>query len=193
MTRRSKIALLILVVAVGVMGFYALRLKKRAEQLPVRAADMRPVPPPVVGKSENLTLYVADDRDGLLHMQLANIALPPEPSERGLQVMRALIAAYQQKDSHHPLAEGADVNAVFVVPPNEAVVDVNAAFADGHRSGVLVEQLTLASIAQTLAANVPNVGRIKILVDGKERETLAGHADISSFYDVAVDPWPVAP
>lgn len=193
MTRRSKIALLILVVAVGVMGFYALRLKKRAEQLPVRAGDMRPVPPPVVGKSENLTLYVADDRDGLLHMQLANIALPPEPSERGLQVMRALIAAYEQKDSHHPLAEGADVNAVFVVPPNEAVVDVNAAFADGHRSGVLVEQLTLASIAQTLAANVPNVGRIKILVDGKERETLAGHADISSFYDVAVDPWPVAP
>lgn len=193
MTRRSKIALLILIAAVGLMGFYAFRLKQRAEQLPVRAADTRPAPPPVVGKAENLTLYVADDRDGQLHMQLANIALPAEASERALQVLRALVSVYEQKDSHHPLAEGADVNAVFLVPPDEAVVDVNGAFADGHRSGVLVEQLTLASIAQTLATNVPNVGKIKILVDGKERETLAGHADISSLYDVSLDPWPVAP
>jgi hypothetical protein len=185
--------LLILVATVAIMGLYALRLKRRAEQLPVQKAVNRPVAPPVVGKSENLMLYVADDTDGLLHMQLANIALPAEPSERALQVMRALIAAYEQKDSHHPLAEGADVNAVFLVAPNTAIVDVNGAFVDGHRSGVLVEQLTLASVAQTLAANVPNVGRIKILVDGKERETLAGHADISSFYDVSVDPWPVAP
>jgi hypothetical protein len=26
---------------------------------------------------------------------------------------------------------------------------------------------------------------VKILVDGKERETLSGHADISDFYDVS--------
>jgi len=25
---------------------------------------------------------------------------------------------------------------------------------------------------------------VKILVDGKERDTLAGHADLSNFYDV---------
>jgi hypothetical protein len=25
---------------------------------------------------------------------------------------------------------------------------------------------------------------VKILVDGKERDTLAGHADLSTFYDV---------
>ena len=193
MTRRSKIALLILVAAVALMGYYALRLKRRAEQLPVRALDNKPVAPPIVGKAQNITLYVADDSDGLLHMQLASIALPIEPSERALQVVRALITSYQQKDSHHALAERADVNAVFLVPPNTAVVDVNSAFADGHRSGVLVEELTVASIAQTLAANVPNVGRIKILVDGKERETLAGHADLTSFYDLSTDPWPIAP
>ena len=193
MTRRSKIALLILVAAVALMGYYALRLKRRAQQLPVRAVDTRPVAPPVVGKAETLTLYVADDSDALLHKQTANIALPAESSERALQVMRALIAVYQQKESHHPLAEGADVNAVFLVAPDTAIIDVNSAFADGHRSGVLVEELTVASMAQTLAANVPNIGRIKIIVDGKERETLACHADITSFYDLSTEPWPVAP
>ena len=193
MTRRSKIALIILLVAVAIMGYSALKLKRRAEQLPVRAMDARPVQPPVSGKSEALTLYVANDDDEMLHKETVRTALPEEPSERALQVMRALVAAYQQKDSHHPLADGADVNAVFLVAPNTAIVDLNNAFVDGHRSGILVEQLTVGSMAQTLAANVPNVGRVRFLVDGKERDTLAGHADIASFYDLAAEPWPIAP
>ena len=193
MTQRSKIALFILIATVAVMGYYAFKLKRRAEQLPVRVADTRPVQPPVSGKSESLTLYIANDDDEMLHKQAVSTALPEESSERALRVLRALILSYQQKNSRHALAEGADVNAVFLVAPNTAVVDLNNAFADGHRSGVLVEQLTLASMAQTLAANVPNIGRIKFLVDGKERERLAGHADIESYYDLSAEPWPVAP
>ena len=37
---------------------------------------------------------------------------------------------------------------------------------------------------QTLAANIPGLTKVKIVVDGKQRETLAGHADLSGFYDV---------
>jgi len=36
-----------------------------------------------------------------------------------------------------------------------AVIDANAALADRHRSGVLVEELTVISLVQTLSANVP--------------------------------------
>lgn len=192
MTRRTKIALLILVATVALMGWYALTLKRRAEQLPVRAADTRPVAPPVSGSAANVTLYVADDTDGMLHKRLTNIALPADPAERARQVLRALISAYLEKSSRHALATGADIDAVFLLKPNIAVVDANAEFADGHRSGILVEQLTVASIAQTLAANVPGIGKVKILVQGKERETLAGHADLSSFYDLSGEAWPVA-
>jgi hypothetical protein len=52
-------------------------------------------------------------------------------------------------------------------------------------SGILAEELTVASMIQTLAANVQGLNRVKILVDGKDRDTLAGHADLSGFYDVA--------
>jgi Sporulation and spore germination len=65
------------------------------------------------------------------------------------------------------------------------VIDLNSAFADGHRSGVLVEELTVASLIHTISANIPGIVKIKILVDGKERETLAGHASLTSFYDVS--------
>ena len=193
MTRRTKIALLILVATVAIMGYYALRLKRRAEQLPVRAADTRAVEPPVSGTAEPVTLYLADDNDGMLHKQVTSIALPDDPAERARRILRALVSAYLEKNSNHPLATGADVDAVFLVRPNIAVVDTNAEFADGHRSGILVEQLTVASVALTLAANLQGIGRVKILVQGKERETLAGHADLTSFYDLSGESWPVAP
>jgi hypothetical protein len=32
---------------------------------------------------------------------------------------------------------------------------------------------------------VSGIKQVKFLVDGRERETLAGHADLMSFYDVA--------
>jgi spore germination protein GerM len=76
------------------------------------------------------------------------------------------------------------VRSVFLIDPGVAVVDLNAAFADGHRSGVLVEELTVTSLIHTISANIPGILRVKILVDGKERDTLAGHADLSDFYDV---------
>ena len=74
---------------------------------------------------------------------------------------------------------------VYLVDPGLAVIDLNTAFANGHRSGILVEALTVASLVQTLSVNIPGIVRVKILVDGKERETLAGHADLTNFYDVA--------
>jgi hypothetical protein len=33
--------------------------------------------------------------------------------------------------------------------------------------------------------NLPKLTRLKFLVDGKERDTLAGHSDLKGFYDVA--------
>ena len=71
---------------------------------------------------------------------------------------------------------------VFLMGSDTAIVDTSAGFADSHPSGVLVEELTIASIVNTLNANDPQITRVKILVDGKERDTLAGHADLRRFY-----------
>ena len=63
---------------------------------------------------------------------------------------------------------------VFLLGSDTAVVDTSAGFADSHPSGVLAEELTIASIVVTLNANDKKITRVKILVDGRERETLAG-------------------
>jgi hypothetical protein len=183
--RHLFIAVSVLLFAVLGMSLYAWHMRGRAAANPIAPSDTRPVVPPVAGPTERVTLFVAYDDIGVLHPQSAQIPLPSVRQQRAEELLRALVALYLDKSSPHPLPKGADIRSVYLVDPDLAVIDVNAAFADGHRSGVLSEELTVASLIQTLSANISGILKVKILVEGKERETLAGHADLSDFFDVA--------
>lgn len=182
--RHLIIAVTIMVAIALAMGVYMWHMRGRVQQAEAPVEFARPVTAPVQGPTEQVTLYVAYDDPGL-RAQRASIPLPAGRQERAQELLRALLALYLDKSSSHPLGPGAEIRDVYLVDPGLAVIDVNDAFADAHRSGILVEELTLASMVQTLAVNIPGVSRVKILVGGKERETLAGHADLSCTYDVA--------
>jgi hypothetical protein len=183
--RHLFIAVSVLLLAVLGMSLYGWRMRGRAAAGPVTSSDMRPVVPPVAGATEQVTLFVAYDDTGVLLAQSARIPLPSVRQQRAEELLRSLLALYMDKASPHPLPEGADVRSVYLVDPGSAVIDINAAFADGHRSGVLSEELTVASMIQTLSTNLPGILRVKILVEGKQRDTLAGHVDLSGFFDVS--------
>jgi hypothetical protein len=182
--RHFVIAIAVLLIAVLALTGYAWHMRKTAASAPVASADTRPLAPPVAGPSEQVTLFVAHDNDGSLRAESAQIPMPSGRQQRAEELLRALLSIYLDKSSPHVLGAGAEVRAVFLVDPGVAVIDLNSAFADKHRSGVLVEELTIASLIHTISANTPGIQKVKILVDGNERDTLAGHADLSSFYDV---------
>ena len=182
--RHFVIAVAVLLVAVVGLSVYAWHMRSTAASTPVVSTDTRPLAPPVAGPSERVTLYVAHDEDGTLRAESAQIPLPSGRQQRAEELLRALLSLYLEKTSPHVLGSGAEIRSVFLVDPGVAVIDLNAAFADTHRSGVLVEELTVTSLIHTISANTPGVLKVKILVDGQERDTLAGHADLSSFYDV---------
>jgi hypothetical protein len=184
--RHLTIAFAILLAAALGLSLYALHMRKNAAApSPAAAVDTRPLAPPVAGPSERVVLFIARDDDGTLRGESAQIPMPSGRQQRAEELLRALLSIYLDKSSPHPLGPGSDIRSVYLVDPGVAVIDVNSAFADTHRSGVLVEQLTIASLIQTIAVNTPNLLKVKILVDGKQRDTLAGHADLSSYYDVA--------
>jgi hypothetical protein len=183
--RHLQIAMVVLLVAAFGLSIYAWHIRKSAAATPAVRVDTRPLAPPATGPMEKVLLYVAHDEDGTLRTQDAQIPMPSGRQQRAEELARALISLYLEKSSPHAIGSGAEVRSVFLVDPGMAVIDMNAAFADTHRSGVLVEELTIASLIHTVTANTPNILKVKILIDGKDRDTLAGHADLSSFYDVA--------
>jgi hypothetical protein len=182
--RHLVLSVAVMLVLVVGMGIYARHMRRQARELESPTASALPVAPPPVGPTETVTLYVADDTAGVLHPQAAQIPLPAGRQQRAEELLRALLRVYQQPGAGHPLSPASDIRSIYLVEPGAAVIDLNAAFADEHRSGILTEQLTVNSLVETLAMNVQGIQRVQILVDGKARDTLAGHADLSDTFDV---------
>jgi spore germination protein GerM len=185
--RRPLVIMFAILAAVAVgLGFYALHLKRKVARDEQAAIDQQTVVTPQGnGPPEAITLYVANDSDGTLGKTQVSVPMPVERSERARAVLRTLLAQYLKANSTHPIGKGSDVRQVFLMDDGTAIVDTSAAFADSHPSGILAEELTVASIVMTLNANDPKITRVKILVNGQERETLAGHADLRRFYEAA--------
>jgi hypothetical protein len=183
--RHLIIGIAVMFAAALITGAYVWHTQGSLTKAMPDAAQRHPLPPPAGGPTEQVTLYVAHDDSGALRPQSAQIPLSGGRQERAEQLLKTLLQLYLGQSSPHPIAEGSEVRAVYLVDPGLAVIDLNTAFAEKHRSGILVEELTVASLVQTLSANIPGINRVKILVEGEERESLAGHADLTRFYDVA--------
>ncbi|HTU33283.1 MAG TPA: GerMN domain-containing protein [Candidatus Acidoferrum sp.] len=129
--------------------------------------------------------------------QLAPVAvelpLSADPVERSKQVLDALIA--QPTPQQHTLPSDTTVLGFYVLPDGTAVADFSDALATETPSGIASEQTAVNSIVDTLKADVPALRRLKILIHGQEVDTLAGHVDLTGFFDLNTAPSqaPIAP
>lgn len=183
--RHFQIAFTFLLIAILIAGIFIAQLRRREEaktrQNPVAVLER----PEAEGKEETIRVLVAYDDDLALRWRETKAVMPEQRDLRARAALRALLAQYLQTPSPHPLARGTDIKHVYLLGGDTLLIDTTAAFADGHPSGVLLEELTLTSLIETLSANVSGISRVKFLVEGKERETLAGHADLMSFYQAS--------
>jgi hypothetical protein len=184
-SRKLQLIVAFLVLAILAMGFYLVHLKHKAESIAVGPVAQA-LAAPFSGPPEQMTLFVASDEDYSMRPIGISSPLPSDPGERGRLALHALILRYLEPDSHHPLGPGADVRDVYLLDPASAVVNLNGELANSHRSGIEVEQLTIFSLVLTLKAQLPQLNRVRFLVDGKTRDTLAGHLDLTAWMDVAL-------
>ncbi len=200
--RYQKIILWLLLVSSVLMAAYLIRMRARAQDQLAVVPDAAPLPIPVEAAPVRITLLIANDEDGSLAPVEQQFALPAETTTRARTLLNDLFAEYAKPGSPHPLANGSAIDDVFLLPAPEnaaanaqqmAVINLDGSFVDHHPSGILVENLTLLSILGTLHANFPQITQVRFLVDGHERDTLAGHADLSRTYLTANDVPAVVP
>ena len=183
--RHFQITVALVLLAILVSGVVIIRTTHKEEAMTLQGGEAAPVAPVVGGKQEHIQVLVAYDEDQAMRWRPADVFLPADRGLRARETLRCVLAQYLQTPSPHPLAKGADIKDIYFISDDTMIVDTTASFADGHPSGILLEEMTLASLIETLTANVPGIPKVKFLVDGKERETLAGHADLMSFYQTA--------
>ena len=192
--RYQRILFSVLAVASLVMGVALWQLRDRAHQRLIAGEDSAPTHAPEIAPAEQATLLVADDADNTLLPQAHSLPLPSDPGARARAVLGKLLDLYSAPDSSHPVPGGASsVTQVFLLPAvgekdsqhqdgELAVVNLAGGFVASHPSGLETETLTVLSICATLHANLPHVTEVRFLVDGVQRPTLAGHADLTRTY-----------
>lgn len=180
--RHLQIMIALLLAAILVSGVYIIKLTHKEQAKNLQSQEERSIAPPLKGQQQHIQVLLAYDEDRALRWRDATVSLPDQRNLRAREVLRAVLGEYLQYPSPHPLGRGTEIRDVYFISPDTAVVDTTAPFADGHPSGILLEEMTICSLIESLNANVPGINRVKFIVDGHERETLAGHADLMSFY-----------
>ncbi len=193
--RHQRILFWVMLGGCILMALYLIRLRERAHDRLAALNDSTPLAAPAEMPAESITLELANDSDGSITPVQQSISLPQEPTIRVRALLDHLLAQYALPQSAHPLAAGSAIDEVFLLPipganPDSAagdrhqmaVINLHSSFVESHPSGVAVETLTLLSIARTLHDNMPTIEQVRFLVDGQQRETLAGHADLTHVY-----------
>jgi hypothetical protein len=190
MPRDLKIALGILTVAVliGLISLRGLhqRMQGLAESQSTEEKARREVLAPKIKTPTDVPqgakIYWAAGEDRVASTAV-ELALSADPVERGKQVLHALIADTPSSEQRTIPAD-AELLAFYILPDGTTVADFSDALSSETPSGVESEQLVVDSISQTLENNVATVRRLKILIHGQEVETLAGHLDLTGFFDL---------
>jgi Sporulation and spore germination len=120
------------------------------------------------------------DRIAPVEMQLP---LSADPVKRARQVLDALIAD-APSEAQRTLPADATLLGFYILPDGTAIADFSDALASETPSGIMSEEMAVDSIARTLENNVTSAHRLKILIHGQEVDTLAGHADLTGFFEL---------
>ena len=190
MTRNLKITIGILAVAV-LIGLISLRgLSKRIERLQENPSTEEQA------RRELLAPKVSTPTDVLVRAKIfwaggpdttsptdVELALSADPVKRARQLIDALITD-PPSPAQRTLPADTTLLGFYLLPDGTAVADFSDSLSSETPSGILSETLAVDSIVQTLKSNLTMARRLKILIHGQEVDTLAGHVDLTGFFDL---------
>jgi spore germination protein GerM len=122
-------------------------------------------------------LYFSDKENEFLIAEERALTHPDNSAFFARSILEALIKG-PQRGLVRTLPEKTGIRAIYVTQEGICYVDLTASIADHHPGGIKSELLTVYSIANSLVLNVPEIEAVKILVNGNESATLAGHIDL---------------
>ncbi|MCC7294782.1 MAG: GerMN domain-containing protein [Acidobacteria bacterium] len=182
---KSARSILILVLAAAVAGLALIffmsgnreSLKKiRPAEGP--AAEEETMPEDSRPKRTVRLLFVDEERESLIPEEREIVADAAAPAFEARQIIQELIRG-SRTGLLSPIPPETKLIQVYVAKDGTAYVDFSREFADRHPSGSSAEIATIYAVVDSLAINLKSVRKVCLLVDGEERETLAGHIAIS--------------
>jgi spore germination protein GerM len=128
--------------------------------------------------TKSVTLFFVSDDDGKLHGETREITTGATPANEAERALTELIKG-SAKDLVSPLPPETRVRQVFVTKEGVAYVDFSRDVTEKFSYGSSAELSAVYAVVNTLAFNFKSIKKVVILIEGTERETLAGHVDLT--------------
>ncbi len=140
------------------------------------ASETPSIEEPVAAGRLQVKLYVLAGSGTELATETEQIPYSPSVQQQAKEVVRLLLRR------SGAIPRGVSLRELFVTSQGVAYLDLSQELVSNHPGGSSAEELTVFSLSQTLIANFPAVKTVKILVEGREIQTLAGHLDLTIPY-----------
>src|SRR5919202_3116511 len=178
MTVRRVLTFAALVLVAFIIGFASYAVPRwRGGPSTHAVAATPPTPPAPAGRKIKARLfYVSEDGMRLTSLE-RDVPYADTPVDQAREIVSAQIGAVAE-----PLVSaippGTTLRALFITERGDAFVDLSKDVVTAHPGGSINELLTVYTIVNVLTANLPAIGSVQVLVDGKEVDTIAGHVDV---------------
>jgi spore germination protein GerM len=138
--------------------------------------------PPAAGKHtaakkrdrQEVTLFFSDANERFLVPEKRLIPKEKEPEAQASEMIQALMAG-SKTGLVNTFPEKAELQGVKREGEDILSVNFKESLVANHPGGSAAEMATVYSLTNTLTTNLPAIKRIRILIGGKERESLKGH------------------
>ena len=121
-------------------------------------------------------LYVLAISGRELATETEEILYSPSLQQQAKEVVRLLLRR------SGAIPRDVSLRELFITSQGVAYLDLSQELVSNHPGGSSGEELTVFSLSQTLIANFPAVKTVRILVEGREIQTIAGHLDLTIPY-----------
>jgi hypothetical protein len=185
---RVTLAILAVAVFIGLVSLRSLqnRVKRLAQTTTTEEQARRDLLKPSAASPTDVEaeakIFWADGPERITPTQ-AVLPLSADRVKRARQVIDALILQVPTPEQR-TLPADAILLGFYILPDGTAVADFSDTLSTGTPSGILSEMQAVNSIARTIESNVSDLRRLKILIHGQEADTLAGHIDLTGFFDL---------
>jgi spore germination protein GerM len=119
-------------------------------------------------------LYFGDQENMYLISEERIVRHAEDPTHFSRKIVEALIKG-PKRGLTRTIPKNTTLRALYITAKGICYVDLSAAIRENHPGGVDTERLTLYSIVNSLVLNIPEIQAVKILIEGQESTTLAGH------------------
>lgn len=140
--------------------------------------------PPTTGKDmtaskrekQEVQLYFSDSNERFLTPEVRYIPKKKSINGKAEELVKALLEG-SKTGLVNTFPGETKLQSVKVTKNGTAYVSFGKNLIEFHPGGSTSEITTIYSLTNTLSLNIPNIKRVKLLINGKELKTIKGHID----------------